>query len=655
MRVLSNLNQCGLRAQPPLLKVRILPEDQPLISFLSDYDAFETDFAQKIAKVRGLLKSWHVESLPDAPSSEDVACDMVVHKQITKGLYEQDVTLAQFLSAQGKRQPVFKRDDVGILEEVTELPEKVEVLLTTGFGTNIRMLSASIRASRQDIPFHYHQVLSRWKALRAEQYISTFNAVCRQAIQYMEKAEEETVPHVAQGEKRLERYKADWKSERKQTAHHLTTDDPIKREQQAEKKAIKDDWAQYVTRTAQVKQEHLAIKRDLEKMYAASVRHLPDVTAVLTQTQGAMGQYTEALKRGKGVLGYANGQWAALQAWSQSVSVEQQQLGQWKASQDKLSALRHEMTARIEDRKVAHAPTLDQLHPLQKDIQAAWSDLMHQSVGLEEIETKLSELEQRFAQETSEFEALLNSRQRLDRSELADEETRITEIHDWASQQQTHYLPEARELRILFGNLVGDRHPGTIRTKDDLYLDTQEWQQIHPRLQALQTTHQKVFQDFKAQQQRVAATEDSPQIDPLEHRRTNYNRLDSSTWVATPGGVEYLNGLTPAEVEQADTTTVPKLLKQLEQLTLYGQHQLNPVVGRVYHRHILGGRGGLAFSYRLDPETYRVTPCVVDIATQRPSRESSNKYYWQQTKVFDYNPPLPKSSSAPMTKEASLS
>ena len=304
--------------------------------------------------------------------------------------------------------------------------------------------------------------------------------------------------------------------------------------------------------------------------------------------------------------------------------------------------MRSDVATRLEARKVANSPTVALLRILQIDTQAVWSKLMSQEVALEPMETQFTELERRLAQEHSEFEELLNTWQRLDRSELADEETRAIEIMKWADEQHAKYLPEATELRKLLGALVGDRHSGTLRTTEEVYINPQEWQEIHTNLRTLQTSHRKALKDFSDQQQRGVSDEVPHSIDPTAARHKKYNWLDASTWTPTPGGIVYLNGLTQADVEQADPARVPKLMQQLGQLTLYGQHNLNPVVGRVYHRHILNGAGGIAFTYRLDPETYTVTPCVVDISTQRPSRESSNKYHWQKTGAFDYNPPLPK-------------
>ena len=270
------MNQDRQRGQP-------LPHHNPLKrcsqkvhnprSFLDDYGAFETDFSTKLAKVRGFLKSHGVSSLPDAPILEQLTFGAAERKQVTKGLYDQDMKIAQFLSAQVEGKRFFKKGNTGLIEEITDQMDKMTAFLATECGTMIGSLSSNIRASRQDIPLRSNQLYTRWKARRAEQYITTLNHVCTQAIQYIERAAAGTVPHVLEGQMRLESYKEDWKRERKQRTQQLAEVDETEREEQTKKKEVKDDWSRYVTNTAQVKQEHLRAKKDWEDMLSACLQY----------------------------------------------------------------------------------------------------------------------------------------------------------------------------------------------------------------------------------------------------------------------------------------------------------------------------------------------------------------------------------------------
>ena len=192
-------------------------------------------------------------------------------------------------------------------------------------------------------------------------------------------------------------------------------------------------------------------------------------------------------------------------------------------------------------------------------------------------------------------------------------------------------LEEVTELRKKLGDLVGDRHPRTLRFSEEIYIEPEEWQDIHRRLKILHRSHHKAVQNQLPSQAQAEVLPSST--------KNPYSWLDSSTWTPSSGGIEFLNGLTRAEVEQVDPQTIPKLLKDLAELNLYGQHKHFSVVGTVYHRHILNGEGGLAFSYRLAADM-TVTPCVVDISNHRPSQGTGNKYAWQKTRTIAYDPPL---------------
>ena len=304
------------------------------------------------------------------------------------------------------------------------------------------------------------------------------------------------------------------------------------------------------------------------------------------------------------------GEVAAVHAWHPGFLHEQDLLKHLQIYQSFSEALAQNLTDRLQVRRDWHSPSVELLVKLQADFDKARALLYQDAIDFEEAPSSLEDIQDRLIQEDVEFEELLQTWQRLDRSELQNEEAKIVEIQKWVRENPVLDLEEVTELRKKLGDLVGDRNPRTLRFSEEIYIEPEEWQDIHSRLKTLHRGHHKAVQTQPSEAQAEAFPSST---------QKPYSWLDSSTWTVSSGGIEFLNGLTQAAVEQVDPKTIPKLLKDLADLNLYGQHKHFPVVGTVYHRHILNGEGGLAFTYRLAPDM-TVTPCVVDISTHRPSQ-----------------------------------
>ena len=361
---------------------------------------------------------------------------------------------------------------------------------------------------------------------------------------------------------------------------------------------------------------------------------LHKVKRVLSETEGAMAQYTEALTETQTLfknLQVVNLELDHFYRWRKGHLASQQHLAQLENYQFHTQRLETELRGQLEARQRNRIASAKQLIPLRPTLDKAKELSLATESPLDELAAMLEHVHLGLAQERVEFETKLDTWLHFDPDNIRDEIERVTTVIDAAKQQGGSYLSDAIQLRTLLSQILkGTKEIEMITVDHAIYIAPEDWQKIQHQFQQILMEHHKC----QGLEQKRLDVEDLSSSASPDKKTKPYSRIDSSTWVPTPGGVVFLNGLTEDEVVQADPKTVATLLGALERLELYGQHHLKPAVGRVYHRHILQGAGGIAFVYQLNPETMTVTPCVVDIATERPSRGTGNMYAWQKLGSF---------------------
>ena len=364
------------------------------------------------------------------------------------------------------------------------------------------------------------------------------------------------------------------------------------------------------------------------------------VKQVLSETENAMTNYTKVLAETKELFGnlqIVDQELEHFYQWMKGHLESQQYLAQLENYQFHTQRLETELQEQLETRQRNRIGSVKQLTPLRPTLKKARELSLETQAPLDELAAMLEHVHLGLTQERVEFETKLDTWFHFDPDNIRDEIERITAVVDTAKQHDGSYLADAIQLRSqLHQILKGTKEIRMMTVDQSIYIDPEDWQAIQHRTQQIQMEHHKSL----GLEQKSLASKEVPSSQSQETKAKPYSRTDSSTWVPTPGGIVFLNGLTRDEVVQADPETVPALLSELEQLELYGEHHLKPAVGSIYHRHILRGAGGIGFIYQLNPKTMTVTPCVIDIATERPSRGTGNMYAWKKTRVIGYDPPL---------------
>lgn len=82
------------------------------------------------------------------------------------------------------------------------------------------------------------------------------------------------------------------------------------------------------------------------------------------------------------------------------------------------------------------------------------------------------------------------------------------------------------------------------------------------------------------------------------------------------------------------------VLEKLGDFELTDEHKSSPLFNTPQHRHLDGGKGGLAFTYRKEDDD-SITPIVYDYATERSNSGTGNSYSWKNNSASSGPPSLP--------------